>query len=108
MRKIPEMTRHDVLFGNIKHMPDYDTLPKEFKSGRSNPYCRACGAWLFIGSAAYPNGILIDGTAYTAKDGVDAAKAIRAIKAILVSFDPPHEQKIAACGFLLSEWFDKV
>lgn len=43
----------------------------------------------------------------TAKPGVDAHKALRAIKAVLGSYEPKHEHKEAACAFMLSEWFDK-
>ena len=38
----------------------------------------------------------------------DTNKAIRHLKAILVSYDPKHEHKEAGVAFLLSEWFEDV
>lgn len=105
MLPIPDTTRIDVAFGDIKHMPKYDTLPEEFRRERG-PYCSAVQSWFFIGAKAHPGGIEIDGKKFTAKPGVPAGKALAAIKAVLGSFEPKHEHKIAACGFMLSEWFD--
>jgi len=42
---------------------------------------------------------------WEAKDGVDRDQALRHFKAVLKSFTPSHEVKIAACAFMLSEWF---
>jgi hypothetical protein len=39
------------------------------------------------------------------KKGVDPNKALRHIKTIMGSFEPKHEDKTAACEFLLDEWF---
>jgi hypothetical protein len=105
MLPIPDLTRLDTTFGNIAHMPKYDTLPEEFRRERG-PYCKAVSNWFFSGAKAHPNGIMIDGVAFVAKSGVTAGKALAAIKAVLGSFEPKHEHKIAACGFMLSEWFD--
>lgn len=107
MLKVPEkLTRADVAFGNIDHMPRYSTLPEEFQRERS-PFCDAVQHWFFSGAKGHTNGIEIDGVPYTAKPGVNAAQALAAIKAVLGSFEPKHEHKIAACGFMLSEWFDR-
>lgn len=108
MLAIPEITRVDMAFGNIKHMPKYDTLPEQFKDWRRNEHCEAASSWFYQGAKSSANGIEIDGQKYTAKPGVEAGKALAAIKAILGSFEPKHEHKIAACGFMLSEWFDKA
>jgi len=43
----------------------------------------------------------------TPKDGVDVKKAMRALKAALGSFEPKHEHKMAAVGYMLSQWFDR-
>jgi hypothetical protein len=107
MMEIPELTAADVAFGGIKHMPKYDTLPADFKRHNGNDYCKAVSSWFFSGAKASPNGLTIEGQTFTAKPGVDATKALRAIKAVLGSFEPKHEHKEAACAFMLSEWFEK-
>lgn len=104
---VPELDAVDVAFGNIKHMPKYDTLSDAFRD-MSDPHCRAVSTWFYKGAGASPNGILIDGVTFTARPGVDKRRALAAIRAILGSFEPKHEHKIAACGFMLSQWFDRA
>lgn len=103
---VPDVTGLDVAFGNIKHMPRYDTLPAEFKRHNGNAFCKAISAWFFKGASRAPNGITIDGVTFAAKPGIDANKALAAIKAILGSFEPKHEHKEAGCAYLLSQWFE--
>lgn len=107
MLAIPELTAADVAFGGIKHMPKYETLPADFKRHNGNDYVKAVSHWFFSGAKGAPNGLTIGDMTFTAKHGVDANKALRAIKAVLGSFEPKHEHKEAACAFMLSEWFDK-
>ena len=107
MMKIPELSSADVAFGNIKHMPSYATLPEDFRRHNGNAYCEAISQWFFNGAKGAPNGLIINGVTFAAKPGVDANKALRAIKAVLGSYEPQHEHKEAACAFMLSEWFDK-
>ena len=105
MLAIPALDQPSVVFGDIKHMPKYETIPEEFKRGR-NAYVDAVSHWFFAGAKKTANGIMIDGKEFTPKAGVDMAKALRAIQAVLGSFSPAHEVKEAACGYMLSEWFD--
>jgi hypothetical protein len=108
MIPIPDVNAADCAFGNIKHMPKFDTLPDEFRRGwhRGNVWCDAISSWFYGGAKATPDGIQIDGKAFKAKSGVDPKKALSAIKACMASWEPKHEHKIAGCGFLLSEWFE--
>ncbi len=106
MLPIPDVTVAEMAFGTIKHMPRYDTLPDDFRGHRGNDYCKAVSAWFFRGAERLPNGIKIDGVSFVAKPGVDADKALAAIKAIMSSWAPKHEHKEGGCAFLLSEWFD--
>lgn len=106
MLAIPELDGPSVVFGDIKHMPKYDTLPADFKRHNGNAYCNAISHWFFSGGKFEHNVLTIDGTDFHPKAGVDARKALRAIKAVLGSFEPKHEHKEAACAFMLSEWFD--
>lgn len=107
MMEVPTMDRVDVAFGNIKHMPKYDALPEQFKDWHRNEHCEAISSWFYRGAKSSPNGIELDGKQYVARPGVEAGKALAAIKAVLGSFAPKHEHKIAACGFMLNEWFEK-
>jgi hypothetical protein len=105
MMQIPEVTGLDVAFGNIKHMPKFDTLPEEFRRDR-HPTCDAISDWFFSGAKPFPNGITIGKRTFTAKAGVDSNKAIAAIRSVLCSFEPKHEHKVGGCAFMLNEWFD--
>lgn len=100
MRPVPEMSNADVSFGNIKHMPSYADIPSAFKQPNGTPFNAIASTWFFSGFVA------AGGNRLTAKPGVDRDKALRAVRAILGSFEPKHEYKEAACAYLLSEWFD--
>jgi hypothetical protein len=106
MLAVPTVDRLDMAFGNIKHMPKYETIPEDFKRFNGNAYVKAVSSWFFSGAKGLKDGIEIDGVKFTAKPGVEAVKALAAIKAVLGSFEPKHEHKEAACAFMLSEWFD--
>lgn len=106
MLQVPDnITRVDVAFGNITHMPKYSDVPEEFKRS-SNPYADAVSSWFFNGAKGHKNGIEIGDKIFTAKPGVNATQALAAIKSVLGSFEPKHEHKEAACAYMLSEWFD--
>lgn len=107
MLAIPELDGPSVAFGDIKHMPKFNGLPPEFQDWHNQrPHCKAVSMWFYKGAERDGNAIVIDGERFTPKEGVDADKALRAIKAVLGSWAPKHEHKIAACGYMLSEWFD--
>lgn len=84
-----------------KLMPPYREIPPEFGiyGARSNNWEKLVGRWFGFG---------LKGVAWTSKPGVDTNKALRHAKAIMSSWDPKHEHKIAAVAFLLSLWFDVV
>lgn len=108
MLKVPDLDPASVVFGNVKHMPKMADIPEEFLKRRNNPFTDAVSYW-FFGGARFKDGVLtVDGKSFRAKDGVDGKKAIVAIQAVLGSFEPKHEHKEAACGFMLSEWFEPI
>ena len=78
------------------------------KQHNGNVYVKAVSSWFFSGAKKTDNGLEIDGVAFAAKPGVDKTKALAAIRAVLGSFEPAHEEKEAACAFMLSEWFNIV
>jgi len=98
MKPIPDIT--DLVFGNIKHLPPMNEIPKCFSMGSNTFQNRFIGQWFFRGLTATDIAKLIP------KQGVDKEKALIAIVAILRSFEPKHEHKEAGCAYLLSEWFE--
>lgn len=76
-------------------MPAMKDIPEEFQQ-RKNIWQNLVADWFFCG---------LKSLEMTPKDGVDKAKAIRHVKAIMGSFEPQHEHKEAACAYLLAEWF---
>jgi len=105
MLSIPDVTRVDIAFGNISHMPRYGEVPEEFKN-RGNAFVDAVSTWFFSGASRDGDALVIGKNRFEPKDGVNADKALAAIRAVLGSFEPKHEHKEAACAFMLSEWFD--
>lgn len=104
MLTIPTVDDVSLAFGSTDHMPKYESIPDKFKDW-NNEHARAASSWFFKGAKRHAKGIEIDGKVYVAKEGVDATKALRAIRAVLCSFSPKHEHKTAACGYMLAEWF---
>jgi hypothetical protein len=103
MTPIPELHAVDVAFGNIKHLPEWEDLSEDLRRGWSNdrnPYCVFVSEWFFKGRTPE------DMARLTPRDGVDGYKALTAVEAVLGSFEPKHEHKIAGCAFLLKEWFN--
>lgn len=96
MIPIPEVKDVDIAFGNIDHLPKWEDIPEEFQKGRST--------WNRLFSGMFYG--LKGDAEVTPKEGVDATKAGRAIRAIMVSFQPKHEHKEAGCAYLMSQWFE--
>lgn len=95
MIPIPEVKDVDIAFGNIDHLPKWEDIPEEFRKGRTT--WNKLFAHVFYGQSGEAE---LEG-----KDGVDVRKAGRAIRAIMVSFQPKHEHKDAGCAYLMSQWF---
>ncbi len=77
-------------------MPEYKALPEEYAQMR-HPWCQFASGLFFKGGDLRP---------LVAKPGVDKDKAIRHISTVLRSWEPKHEHKIGAVGFLFNEWFE--
>lgn len=90
----------DVAFGGDikKLLPPMKEIPKEFTQF-SNPWVACISTWFFSG---------LNHPKFTMKLGVDQRAALSHIKAVLGSFDPPHEHKEAGCAYLASLWFEKI
>lgn len=42
------------------------------------------------------------------RDGIDAAKAMGCLRALLCSFEPKHEQKMATAALAIHHWCDRA
>jgi hypothetical protein len=96
MIEIPEVTDLDIAFGNVEHLPKWDAIPEEFKRGNTK-WNRLFNQCFFCGAK---------GLQLVPKEGVDAKKALRVIRACMGSFEPKHEHKEAGVAYLFSLWFD--
>jgi hypothetical protein len=101
MRAVPALSDLDVAFSSIDHLPAWEEIPEAFRRNNGDAYrwCEFVSTWFFAGT----NTALL-----MPKPGVDKTAALRVVRAILGSFEPKHEHKIAGCAFLLSEWFEPL
>jgi len=100
MLAVPTMTRADMAFGNIDHLPKSDDIPDEYWRHHGNAYVAYVSEWFYRGRTQS------DIDRLKARDGIDRNAALAAIKAVLSSFEPKHEHKTAGAAFLLHEWFE--
>lgn len=102
MLAIPEFTDLDAAFGaKLRAYPATPDIPKEFYDRHNNRFCDIANALFFNGGTLAQHGLQF-------KAEIDRAKAMRAIKAWLCSFEPAHEHKIATVGYALSQWCEKA
>lgn len=73
-------------------------IPDEFY-GSCNAYAKHAQTWFSQGIAK---------SGLRAKSGINSTNAIRHMAIIMHSWDPKHEDKIAAVAYLMSQWFDLV
>lgn len=83
--------------GNL--LPDPLAIPDEFW-GSGNAWVEFANRWF--------NGGLPGDTRAFMREGIDGNAAFRHLKAILGSYQPKHEHKLAGIGFLASKWFHGV
>ena len=97
------VTGVDMAFGGDmdKLLPDYDSIPEEFKSGcNSNKWNKLFSNWFFYG--------LDEDTDFIPKEGIDVDAALKHISSIMRSWQPKHEHKEAGIAFLLQLWFEDI
>lgn len=82
-------------------MVPYKDIPEEFRDlNKENIWIKLISDWFNLG--------LKDNCQFFPVQDIDPEKAYRHIKAILGSYQPKHEHKIACCAYLASLWFKKV
>jgi len=74
-------------------------IPRAFYRDEQ-PWCGIVNAWFFSG--------LPKETEFIPVEGIDGNDALRHIKSIMKSWEPQHEDKTAACAYLLSIWFKEI
>lgn len=78
-------------------MPPVEQIPEEF-AYPNNPWNQFANNWFFHG--------IKEGEFPEAKENIDLQTAFRHISAIMGSWEPKHEYKIAAVAYLMSLWFE--
>lgn len=94
---VPEFTDVQIAFGASGS--DYLTreqMGDDFYADR-NEFTRHAQSLFFNGGSLLPSG-------RRWRADIDRAKASRAIRAWLISFDPKHEVKIGTVGFAMAQW----
>lgn len=88
----------DTLFPtDVSHlMPN--NIPEEFYYN-TNPYAKLVSEWFFRGLSKSKLKVRLD---------INEGDAYRHMKAIMGSWDPSHEDKIASVAYLMSLWFEVV
>jgi len=99
MLPVPTLDRIDAHFGNVKHLPKWEDIPERFKNSR-DLHCLLVEKWFFDGLSKD------EGDRLTERAAVSRGPALGAIRAVLTSFEPSQEHKIAGAAYLLSEWFE--
>lgn len=99
MIAVPQIKDLDMAFGSITHLPPLSKIPKEFQDGKTE-WNKIFSKWFYTG--------LPGNTEFYTKEGVEARAALRAIKAIMKSYEPTHEHKEVGVAYLMSEWFERV
>lgn len=97
---VPDFTDAEAAFGAKRGAYlSQEAMGPDFY-GERNVFTRHASSLFFSGGSILPDG-------YRWKADIDRSKAARAIKALLCSFDPPHEIKIGTVGYALSQWTEK-
>jgi hypothetical protein len=96
----PKLDDADVVFGGALYMPRMEDLPEEYRCERADA-CRVAEHLFFKGGRLSDYG-------YLCREDVDFGDALRAIKAVLGSFQPKHEHKIATVGWMIDKWFARA
>lgn len=74
------------------------SIPREFYN-YDNKYNKLVSGWFFKG---------LSKSQLKVKNGINQADAFGHMKAIMNSFEPSHEDKIASVAYLMNLWFDIV
>jgi hypothetical protein len=99
-----ELNLLDVVFAtDVSHlMPSYNEIPEDFRreKGEAQKWVDIVNDWFFLG---------MKNIRWVVKHkDIDKAVAVNHLMAIMQSWEPQHEHKIAGVAYLMSLWFDDV
>lgn len=98
---VPEFDGATVAFGApCSAYLTREEMGDDFYNDR-NRYTRAAQSLFFRGGSLADHGLRL-------KPGIDRTLAMRALRALLGSFEPKHEIKIGTVGYALREWCDDI
>lgn len=92
-----QLSAIDLAFGPVslsEFMPD--NIPDDYYK-QSNKWSKFISTWFYRGA---------NSRFLKSKPGINKQAALNHIGCILASFEPAHEDKIAAYAYLLSLWFE--
>ncbi len=100
--EVPEVTDLDCAFPTRYRelLPAWDDLTKDERN-MSGPFCRAISMLFYKGGSFESVGIRV-------RDGVDAKKVMRYVRATAGDFGPKHEHKIGGIGHMLAKWCEVI
>lgn len=97
--QFPDFDGPAAVFGASRQdYPSREQIPTQFYNGHT-PYNKAFAGLFFKGGKLADYGLSF-------KPGIDQQKAMKAIRALMSSFDPKHEIKGGTVAWALSEWCD--
>ncbi len=103
MTTIPEFNDAEIAFGPKDGSRAYMTREElgDWYGFPNNPYTNAVNKLFFQGGKLEDHGLRF-------KDGIDQTKAMRAIRAWMVSWAPKHEIKVGTIAYALSHWCEEI
>lgn len=99
---IPEVSEVDIAFPTRYRelLPKMEDLTED-ERGMRGPFCDAASQFFYKGGTLESAGI-------RARDGVDATKVYRYMRATLGDWGPKHEHKIGGIGHMLAKWCEVI
>lgn len=99
--KIPEQSGLTAAFGaDLNAYPPLDDMPDEYQRNRAEG-CEIASSLFYKGGKMSDFGRAL-------KKGVDNEKFLLTLRALLSSYSPKHEQKIATVGLLIDTYTEKL
>lgn len=95
-----KVTDADLAFGGDMSdlLPSMSEIPENFKY-ENTEWNKIVADWFYYG---------LKNVKWYPKEGIDPKDAVSHVQAILGSYEPKHEHKVAGVAYLLSEFFEKI
>lgn len=94
--QLDQISMFELQFSTTKFLPQYHVIPDQFKFGHTK-WNRLLSDWFYSG---------VTDLQLVPKRGVDVKKALRVIKAHMISFEPSHGHKEAGVAYMMSVLFE--